>query len=409
MIPNDPPMYFGRRRRSHNPLLTLAACVAALVAPSAAAAAHAAAPSAAAAAHATPPTAAAAHAASAPRSGHGAIASAGQDVAGLTLTSAAEPSPVPTTLPVGHPYRPPAGRIFQGVADKPISTYTSTAGRHPAIYQEFVGWGQWLPTITEDARRNRARLMLMVSTQFGSHNMISPRGIAAGAGDDWLIALSQQLHSSGNITYLRLMAEMNNCHNAYAAYNCDGSSRGPQYSSAAFRQAWRRVALIMRGGVVALIDRQLATLGMAPLRTSLRYLATSRVAMVWVPMVGGSPDIPALAPAAYFPGARWLDWVGTDFYSRYPNWTGLSSFYAAYDRVAPFTFGEYAIWDGDNPGWARALFGWVASHPRTQMMVYNDASPDFWLSRFPASAGVVRSALAGPRFLAYAPEWTPGA
>jgi hypothetical protein len=347
--------------------------------------------------------------ASASAAGRGQVAAADQNVAGLTLTTTQAPSPLPKSLPSGHPYRPPAGKIFQGVADKPVSEYVQMAGKHPAVYQEFVGWGQWLPTITQDAKTNRARLMMMVSTRFGARNMISPYGIATGGGDQWLIGLAQQIASSGNVTYLRLMAEMNNCNNAYAADNCDGSSRGPQYSSAAFKQAWRRATLIMRGGVVALIDRQLAALHLPALRTTQRYLPTPKVSMVWVPMVGGSPDVPALEPDAYFPGRRWVDWVGTDFYSRYPNWQGLSAFYSAYAHVAPFTFGEYAIWDGDNPSWARTLFGFVSSHPDTRMLVYNDASPDFWLSHFPASAAVIRSQLAAPKFLAYAPEWAPTA
>ena len=390
-------MYFARRQGLHKLLFAGTALFACWTVSAGAVAAS--------------PPAAARHAPATSRHVHPAharIAGAGGTVAGLTLTTTRPPSPVPSTLPAGKPYRPPAGKIFAGVADKPVSTYAQTVGKHPAVYQEFVGWGQWLPTITEDAKVNHARLMMMVSTQFGSQNAITPAGIAAGAGDPWLIGLAQQISASGNVTYLRLMAEMNNCNNAYAAYNCNGSSRGAQYSSAAFRQAWRRVALIMRGGVVALIDEQLAALHLPKLRTSLTYLPTPKVAMVWVPMVGGSPDIPALEPSVYFPGKRWVDWVGTDFYSRYPNWTGLSSFYAAYAHVAPFAFGEYAIWDGDNPSWARTLFSWISSHPRTQMLVYNDASPDFYLSQFPASAAVIRSQLASPKFLAYAPEWAPG-
>jgi hypothetical protein len=372
-------MYFGRRRGILNPAVLTAALLGAALAPASAVAA-----------------------------GRGQVAAAGQKVAGLTLTTAQTPSPLPKTLPSGHPYRPPAGRIYQGVADKPVSDYSSEVGKHAAVYQEFVAWGQWLPGITDDAKVNRSRLMMMITTRFGAKNMISPDGIATGAGDQWLIGLAQQLYASGNITYLRLMAEMNNCNNAYAALNCDGSSRGSRYSSATFKQAWRRVALIMRGGVVALIDRRLAGLGLPALRTSLKYLPTPKVAMVWVPMVGGSPDVPALEPSAYFPGRQWIDWVGTDFYSRYPNWTGLSSFYDAYAHVAPFAFGEYAIWDGDNPSWAHTLFSWVSAHPRTQMMVYNDASPEFYLSHFPGSASVIRGALAAPKFLAYAPEWASG-
>ena len=380
MIRNATSMYCARRRVLRKPVLVGAALIAGLAAPAGASAA-----------------------------GSGQIASAGQTVAGLTLTTTQPPSPLRAKLPAGRPYSPPAGKVFQGVADKPISEYAQTVGKHPAVYQEFVGWGQWLPTITADARANRARLMMMVSTSFGSRDMISPYGISTGAGDEWLIALAQQIYASGNVTYLRLMAEMNNCNNAYAAYNCDGSSRGPQYSSAAFKQAWRRVALIMRGGQVSLIDRRLAGLRLPALRTTLRYLPTPKVSMVWVPMVGGSPDITALEPSAYFPGRRWVNWVGTDFYSRYPNWRGLSSFYAAYSHVAPFTFGEYAIWDGDDPSWARTLFSWVSSHSDTRMLMYNDASPDFWLSQFPASEAVIRSQLAAPKFLAYAPEWAPAA
>jgi hypothetical protein len=338
----------------------------------------------------------------------GQVASAGHTVAGLTLTTTQAPSPLPRALPAPDAYQPPAGKLFQGVADKPVSAYTQTVGKHPAVYQEFVAWGQWLPGITHDAKTNRARLMMMVSTAFGSKNMVSPHGIATGAGDAWLIGLAQQIYASGNVTYLRLMAEMNNCNNPYAAYDCNGSSRGPLFSSGAFKQAWRRVALIMRGGLVSLINAKLAALDLPKLKTRLAYLPTPKVAMVWVPMVGGSPDIPALEPSAYFPGRQWVDWVGTDFYSRYPNWTGLDSFYADYAHVAPFTFGEYAIWDGDNPSWARTLFSWVSSHQRTRMLVYNDASPDFWLTHFPASAAVLRSALAAPKFLAYAPEWVPG-
>ena len=307
-------------------------------------------------------------------------------------------------LPSAETYPPPAGLVFQGVATKPLSAYTNAVHKHPAIYQEFVAWGQWLPGITADATANRARLMIEITTAYGSTNRITPRAIADGGGDDWLIGLAKQLALSNNITYVRLMAEMNNCNNPYAADNCDGSSRGPAYSASEFKQAWRRATLIFRGGSVAAIDAELSQLGMPALRTDQTTLATPQVSMMWVPMVGGNPNVPGLDPTVYFPGKQWVDWVGTDFYSRYPNWTGLEQFYRDYPDY-PFLFGEYAIWDGDNPSWVRTLFSWVNSHRRTQMLVYNDASPDFWLSHFPASAAALARALAGSRFPSYTPEW----
>ena len=33
-------------------------------------------------------------------------------------------------------------------------------------------------------------------------------------------------------------------------------------------------------------------------------------------------------PGNYWPGRRWVDWVGTDFYSQYPVWKDLNRFYA---------------------------------------------------------------------------------
>ena len=56
-------------------------------------------------------------------------------------------------------------------------------------------------------------------------------------------------------------------------------------------------------------------------------MPTPAVSFVWTPQVAGSPDIPANSPAAYYPGDRYVDWVGTDFYSRFPNFTGLETFY----------------------------------------------------------------------------------
>ncbi|HTW12852.1 MAG TPA: hypothetical protein VME01_08920, partial [Solirubrobacteraceae bacterium] len=172
----------------------------------------------------------------------------------LALKKLAATALTAMALPAGHAFLPPAGKVFPGVATKPVSAYTNEIHRHPAVYQEFVAWGQWLPGITQDAITNRARLMMMITTKFGARNMISPEGIADGGGDAWLIGLGQQLYASHNITYMRLMAEMNNCNNDYAAYNCNGSSRGPAYSADEFKQAWRRATLIFRGGPVATID-----------------------------------------------------------------------------------------------------------------------------------------------------------
>src|SRR2546421_7512344 len=67
-----------------------------------------------------------------------------------------------------QPYLPPGKAIFAGVTDKPVASYVQAAGKHPAVYQEFVAWGQYLPGITQDAINARARMMMAITTAYGS-------------------------------------------------------------------------------------------------------------------------------------------------------------------------------------------------------------------------------------------------
>jgi hypothetical protein len=289
-----------------------------------------------------------------------------------------------------------------------VSSYLHAVGKHPAVYQEFLAWGEYVPPITQDALNARSRLMIMISTRSGSQEMITPGQIAQGRGDQWLISLAGSVADRGLVTYVRLMAEMDGYWNAFSAFNQDGSARGADHSSTAYRQAWKRVTLIFRGGSLAHIDAVLHRLGMPKLRTG-RDLPRANVAMLWVPQVApGDPDVPGNQPSNYWPGRQWVDWVGTDFYSFAPNFSGLSAFYDAYPGL-PFVFGEYAVGETpDDPGFLQQLFGWVGSHPRVRMMIYNQGinpSGPFRLYRFPRSSSVLRQALGGPRFAAYAPEF----
>jgi hypothetical protein len=307
------------------------------------------------------------------------------------------------------PYLPPPGKIFAGETGQPVSQYMSAVGKHPAVYQEFLAWGQYIPGITQDAMSVRARMMMAISTAYGSSEAITPAGIASGQGDGWLIALQNAIAQSANITYIRLMAEMDGYWNAYSAYNADGSFRGAAHSQAAYKQAWRRVALIMRGGKLSALNAQLSRLGMPRLHAS-HNLPRPKVAMLWVPQVApGDPDVPGNQPARYYPGNQWVDWVGTDFYSNAPNFSGLSTLYNQYPGK-PFVFGEYALWNsGDDVGFIRRLFGWVASHPRVRMMLYNqgvNATGPLRLYRYPKSSAELRRQLSTSKFMAYAPEWS---
>jgi hypothetical protein len=151
---------------------------------------------------------------------------------------------------------------------------------------------------------------------------------------------------------------------------------------------------------VAAIDARLRALRLPLVRTRAAALPRPRVALQWVPQTAGSPDVPGNAPRAYWPGRRYVDWVGTDFYSRFPGWASLDRFYAAFPGK-PFVFGEWALWGRDDPAFVRRLLGWIARHPRVRMALYNQGRPGgpFRLSRYPRAAAALRSGLRGPRWL----------
>ena len=310
-----------------------------------------------------------------------------------------------------QPLLPPGDGVFTGLTGGSYPAFQAQVGKHPAVNGVFVTWGRDFRGALGEASYNHARLMLHISTAqgYGAPEQITPAGIAGGAGDGYLLSLGAALAAYAHPVYIRLFAEMDQANNAYCAFNQDGSSRGPSHSTAAFRSAWRRTVLILRGGPVAAIDARLHALGMTPVRgtPATATLPAPPVAFLWVPQSEGTPDTAANSPAAYYPGDAYVDWVGTDFYSLYPNFRGLQSLYAAYPGK-PFVFGEWALWEGDDPGWVDQLFAFIATHRRVRMALYNQGertNGPFRLSRYPASRREIRRLLAAPRFLAYAPEW----
>jgi hypothetical protein len=306
---------------------------------------------------------------------------------------------------------PPPGGVFTGLTDGSYSAFESQVGKHPAVNGVFVTWGRTLGSAFGEARANHARLMLHISTTqgYGAPEEITPLGVAQGQGDGYLLQLSEAIAQSGRPVYIRLFPEMNQANNAYCAFNNDGSSRGASHSSANFRRAWRRAVIVLRGGPVATIDSRLHGLGLPQLHgvgktTTLPQLPVS---FVWTPQTEGSPNTPANSADAYYPGDAYVDWVGTDFYSLFPNFGGLERFYAAHPGK-PFAFGEWALWNGDDPSWVKQLFGFISSHQRVRMLLYNQGertNGPFRLSRYPSSRREIQRLIAAPRFLGYAPEW----
>jgi hypothetical protein len=313
---------------------------------------------------------------------------------------------------------PPAGKVFDGVTggrdDSDYDSFTRLVGVHGAIYQFFLNWNPdrrsflYMKTRFDVTRRVGARLMFHVSTADpNGHEVISPVAIAKGGGDAYLLNLNRAIARSGQAAYVRLMAEMNNFRNPYSAYGASGRRRDAAHSTRAFKLAWKRAVLIVRGGPAAQVDARLAALRLPPVRNGGADIPRARVAFLWVPQTRGSPDVAGNAPRAYYPGDAWVDWIGTDFYSGFPNFGWLDRFYAGFARRKPFAFAEWGVWkSGDDAAFVRRLFGWIGRHRAVRMALYSQGNRPggvFRLQRYPRAAAAARRALRNGRFAHFAP------
>jgi hypothetical protein len=319
--------------------------------------------------------------------------------------------PVPAAA---APYTAPGNKVLWGgqggYSSAHIRDFAQQSGKHPAVFNYFIEWRandptfHWLGFRLQDAEREGTRALLSVET---SGTGIDNAELANGAGDTFLVRLNGLMAEHGQVVYLRPLSEMNNGNNPYSAYDLSGRSRGPAFSTRQFKRAWRRLALIVRGGPLDAIDARLRRMGMPPVRTRAAELPRPKVALMWVPLSFGNPEIARNHPRHWWPGGRWVDWVGTTWYSpyrassamhrmyRYPKW-----------RRKPFVFAEWGVWGADAPGFVNQFFGFLRSHPRVRMAVYYQSAalkPEFRLSTHPATRAALRRAVRWPRLTGVAP------
>ena len=311
-------------------------------------------------------------------------------------------------------FLPPAEKVYWGgqggYSQAHIRDFAQQSGKHPAVFNYFISWRasessfHWLSYRLADARAQDTAAMLSVAPE---DTGLTPRDLAQGKGDEFLVGLNRLLAEHGEVTFLRPLSEMNNANNAYAPYDLSGRSRGRANSVDQLKNAWRRVALVTRGGVVAAMDAKLRRLHMPPVRTAALELPRSAVALMWVPLSFGNPEIARNHPRHFWPGAQYVDWVGTTWYSPYKASSAMHSFYGhPLWRSKPFAFAEWGIWGRDDPGFVRQFFDFVKTHPRVRMAVYYQSAllkQEFRLSAHPGSRAALRKAMRWPRLTGVAP------
>jgi hypothetical protein len=301
---------------------------------------------------------------------------------------------------------PPRGNVFFGVSDKgtaaDFNDFAALVGKHPAVLQTFHPWGNSLNAAVERWGETSVRPMLHISTADDQTlaEIITPKQIAQGYGDDYLLQLNQGFAKRGLRAYIRPLGEPNRCRNVYAAFNCDGTSKGGGHYPYWYRQAFRRIVAIVRGGgTLAEVNATLAGIGQPPVHRTKgpppNTLPAAPVAIVWSPLPAGSPRVRGNWPGNYWPGARWVDWVGTDFYSQYPVWKDLNHFIAGKQwRRKPVAITEWAVAGSDDTKFTRRLFAWTFKRPRVRMLAYyqgfGTTDNPYALSLYPRTAALIR-------------------
>lgn len=298
------------------------------------------------------------------------------------------------------PGQPRPGRVLLGVVGPDPAAFDRLTGHVHKLHLVFVNVGG--SGLSDALEADRAGGRITIVTLNGQS---SPAAFARGELDGSLAVTSRTANAVGSPVWIRPVPEMNGHWSEWAAFDRAGRPRDATFSTAQFKQAFRRIALIMRGGTVGRINRRLRALGMPPLRgvAAPGLPASGKVAMLWNPQGQGSPDVAGNQPRDFWPGSEYVDYVGNDLYEIRGRayWPGMDALYDAFRK--PFVIGEWAPWGYDSPDFVRQMFAWVASHPRTVGLVYfnkgwSGGGGTFELRVKPRSLAAYRQAAGTARF-----------
>jgi hypothetical protein len=296
--------------------------------------------------------------------------------------------------------------------------FRAQTGQDSLVDHAFLGWGQgqtFGSTFAVLLPKLGPIPMLHLGTNRFGKEAITPGAIAAGQGDAYLIALNRAIGIWGKGIYVRPMAEMNNTINFWSAYESTGQPRDAAHSTAAYRQAFARIYVILHGGSSAAVAAKLKQLGLAPLAGGAELLANPfpRLRIVWSPLASSNPRVPGNAPAMYYPGARFVDVEGADIYDERladtAPWQGLEALSAlARAHGKPFSVPEWGLSAVDDPAFVQHMCTFLRTHGATEMATFYESRPgsSFDLGSKPKSQAMYRQCitpLAGPL-----PSWAAG-
>jgi mannan endo-1,4-beta-mannosidase len=212
--------------------------------------------------------------------------------------------PSGTNPAVVHAALPPSPASYLGVYEngsppgfQPVAEFTTAAGEQPNLVGYYSGWAQpFAASFARSLRKHRVIPYVQIDP-----TLASVPAIATGAYDGYLRSYAKSVRDFGHAVVIGFGHEMNTRNYSW------GYGRLP---AAAFIAAWRHIVLLFRGE------------------------GAENVTWLWTI----NADRPGSGPVAdWWPGARYVTWVGIDGYYYRPSDTFASVFGGTIDQVRQFT------------------------------------------------------------------------
>lgn len=268
-----------------------------------------------------------------------------------------------------------AARPLLGVAGD-SARFASLTGQRSSTSHMYLGWGQgqtWGSSFDRIFPKLGTAPLVTITTYHwpSKQSVLTPLQIARGAGDSYLEALNAAIARAGrDVFYVRPLGEMTGWWNAWCAYTRSGRSKGPQYSTAAFRKAFARMYLLLHGGSAADLNARLARLGLPGVKSDLALNPFPQLRVIWGAQAYGDPQVPGNAPARYYPGDAYVDVVGDDPYDLGSvDWAAIQRFYNAHPSKG-FAFPEWGMQGLDDPGFVAHMASFVKKHRRVELLSF---------------------------------------
>jgi hypothetical protein len=273
-----------------------------------------------------------------------------------------------------------------------LDEFTEQTGRMPRIAMYYRDWNEGWSTALIDRRATRPILergaipMITWLPTLSTGNPIyqpsySPASIAAGAYDPYIERAAREAAAFHHPIFIRFAHEMNGSWSSWGA-GVDGNT------PADYVAMWRHVVSIFRAA------------------------GATNVRWVWSPNVYSNNSV-AVPFQPYYPGNKWVDYVGLDGY----NWGAvngsgwcsfLNVFSSSYNQITKLTNKPVMITEtastelgGNKAAWIRAIPNALQTRmPTVRALIWFDQNKetDWSLNSSPESESAFRSIAQTPLF-----------